>query len=59
MGSIARVSCHYISDLLTYIDLINKPIFKAEINGTSIYKNQLQNTGPMFLVVNLMEFQKI
>ena len=45
MGSIARVSCHYISDLLTYIDLINKPIFKAEINGTSIYKNQLSEYG--------------
>ena len=45
MGSIARVSCHYVSDLLTHIDLINKPVFKAEINGTSIYKNQLQEYG--------------
>ena len=58
MGSIARVSCHYVSDLLTYIDLINKPIFKAEINGTSIYKNQLQEYGTYVFGRNLMEFQK-
>ena len=45
MGSIARVSCHYISDLLSYINLINKPTYKAEINGASIYKNQLPEHG--------------
>jgi len=45
MGSIARVSCHYISDLLSYIKLVNKPTYKAEISGASIYKNQLPGYG--------------
>ena len=57
MGSIARVSCHYISDLLSYIKLINKPAYKAEINGASIYKINW-GTGLIFSEANHMEFQR-
>ncbi len=41
MGSIARVNCYYTTDLLSYINSLDKPIYGAEIYGSSIYKNQL------------------
>ena len=41
MGSIARVRCNYQPNLEDYLKSLEKPIFGATLNGSSIYKKKL------------------
>ena len=41
MGSIVRVTCRYETDLATYLKTLDKPIFGADSNGSSLYKKKL------------------
>ncbi len=41
MGSIARVSCRYETDLASNLAALNKPIFGADGSGESLYEVQL------------------
>jgi len=41
MGSITRVRCHYVNDLLFTLNTFKKPIYGATTNGDSIYKSNL------------------
>jgi len=43
MGSIARVSCHYVGDLGVTLTEMQKPIYGATLDGDSIYSNKLPN----------------
>ena len=40
-GSIVRVNCHYVKDLVKSLALLNKPIFGTSTKGDSIYSNKL------------------
>lgn len=40
-GSIVRVNCHYVKDLVKSLALLNKPIFGTSTKGGSIYSNKL------------------
>jgi TrmH family RNA methyltransferase len=41
MGSIARVSCRYETNLASCLTALEKPIFGADGTGRSLYKTQL------------------
>ena len=41
MGSIARVRCHYVTDLGAVLTKMQKPIYGATIHGDSIYSTKL------------------
>lgn len=41
MGSIARVQCHYVADLGTTLNTLNKPMYAASAQGVSIYQSAL------------------
>lgn len=43
MGSIARVKCHYVTDLGEVLTKMQKPIYGATIGGDSIYSTKLPN----------------
>ena len=43
MGSIARVKCHYVDDLVITLSSMQKPIYGATLSGDSIYSTQLPN----------------
>tara|TARA_B100001540_G_C15780267_1_gene630688 strand:+ start:110 stop:838 length:729 start_codon:yes stop_codon:yes gene_type:complete len=43
MGSIARVKCHYVTDLGEVLTKMQKPIYGATIDGDSIYSTKLPN----------------
>jgi len=43
MGSIARVKCHYVTDLGKVLAKMQKPIYGATIGGDSIYIRKLPN----------------
>ena len=43
MGSIARVKCHYVDDLVITLSSMQKPIYGATLSGDSIYSAQLPN----------------
>ena len=43
MGSIARVKCHYVTDLGTILTNMQKPIYGATTDGDSIYSAKLPN----------------
>jgi TrmH family RNA methyltransferase len=38
MGSLVRVHCQYKEDLGLYLERLQKPIYGADLNGTSLYK---------------------
>jgi len=40
-GSIVRINCHYVKDLVKSLVLLNKPIFGTSTNGDSIYSTKL------------------
>jgi TrmH family RNA methyltransferase len=37
MGSIVRVQCHYVEDLREKLIELNKPIYGADLDGSSLY----------------------
>ena len=41
MGSMVRVQCHYVPDLGTTLDALNKPIYGAVAREESIYTTKL------------------
>ena len=41
MGSIARVTCHYVDNLGATLTNMQKPIYGATLDGDSIYSNKL------------------
>ena len=43
MGSIARVKCHYVTNLGEVLTKMQKPIYGATIGGDSIYSTKLPN----------------
>ena len=45
MGSLVRVTCQYTEDLSKYLKSLDKPVFGADIQGTSIYSVRLPDSG--------------
>jgi len=42
MGSIVRVQCHYVEDLREKLIELNKPIYGADLDGSSLYKTNFE-----------------
>ncbi|MDA9893330.1 RNA methyltransferase [Flavobacteriaceae bacterium] len=42
MGSIVRVQCHYVEDLSEKLIELNKPIYGADLDGSSLYETNFE-----------------
>ena len=45
MGSLVRVTCHYLENLSEYLKSLEKPVFGADYRGKSIYSVRLPEFG--------------
>ncbi|MDA0792327.1 MAG: RNA methyltransferase [Bacteroidetes bacterium] len=45
MGSLARVSCHYIEELPQFLSSQHRPVFGADLNGKSLYSFSFPSEG--------------
>ncbi|MGI9540567.1 MAG: TrmH family RNA methyltransferase [Flavobacteriaceae bacterium] len=42
MGSIVRIQCHYVEDLSEKLIELNKPIYGADLDGSSLYETNFE-----------------